>query len=74
RKYPGLQLVTRRIPANDQDEAYRRTEELIKAYPNLRGLIVFGSLGPPGAAQALDEKGLADQIMLVGTTMPNHGA
>ncbi|NIL99042.1 MAG: substrate-binding domain-containing protein [Planctomycetales bacterium] len=72
--YPGLKLVTDRIPANDQDVAYQRTEELIKAYPNLKGMIVFGSLGPPGAARALDEKGLADKIMLVGTTMPNHGA
>lgn len=74
-KYPNLELVTERIPCGeDQELARTKTLELIKAYPDLKGIVGFGSLGPPGAAQALNEKGLADQIAVVGTVLPGHAA
>jgi simple sugar transport system substrate-binding protein len=74
-KYPNLELVTDRIPCGeDQELSKQKTLELIKAYPDLKGIIGFGSLGPPGAAQALKEKGLEDQIAVVGTVIPGHAA
>jgi len=74
-KYPGMQLVTERIPCGeDQELAKQKTLELIKAYPQLQGIIGFGSLGPPGAAQALKEKGLANKISVVGTVLPGQAA
>jgi simple sugar transport system substrate-binding protein len=74
-KYPNLELVTERIPCGeDQELSRQKMLELIKAYPDLKGLIGFGSLGPPGAAQALEEKGLCDQIAVVGTVIPSHAA
>jgi simple sugar transport system substrate-binding protein len=74
-KYPNLELVTERIPCGeDQELSKQKTLELIKAYPDLKGIIGFGSLGPPGAAQALKEKGLEDQIAVVGTVIPGHAA
>jgi simple sugar transport system substrate-binding protein len=75
KKYPGLKLVTDRIPCGE-DQALSRQKmlELIKAYPNLKGLIGYGSLGPPGAAQAVKEKGLEDKIAILGTVIPSHAA
>ena len=74
-KYPNLKLVTDRIPCGeDQELARQKTLELIKAYPNLKGIVGFGSLGPIGAAQALKEKGLADKIGVVGTVIPSQAA
>jgi simple sugar transport system substrate-binding protein len=74
-KYPGLKLVTDRIPcAEDQALSRQKMLELIKAYPNLKGLIGYGSLGPPGAAQAVKEKGLEDKIAILGTVIPSHAA
>lgn len=74
-KYPNLKLVTERIPCGeDQELARQKTLELIKAYPNLKGIIGFGSLGPIGAAQALKEKGLTDKIAVVGTVIPSQAA
>ncbi len=74
-EYPGLELVTERIPAGeDQELARQKTLELIKAYPDLKGIVGFGSLGPPGAAQALEEKGLCEDIAVVGTVIPSHAA
>lgn len=74
-RYPGLELVTERVPhGDDQEQARQKTLELLKAYPELDGLIVYGAPGPPGAAQALKEKGLDGEVALVGTVMPQHGA
>lgn len=74
-KYPNLNLVTERIPCGeDQELARQKTLELIKAYPDLKGIVGFGSLGPPGAAQAIEEKGLSDKIAVVGTVIPSQAA
>ncbi|RLC81272.1 MAG: autoinducer 2 ABC transporter substrate-binding protein [Chloroflexi bacterium] len=73
--YPNLELVTERIPCGeDQELSKQKTLELLKAYPDLKGIIGFGSLGPPGAAQALKEKGLTDVVSVVGTVLPGHAA
>jgi simple sugar transport system substrate-binding protein len=74
-KYPGLELVTTRIPCGeDQELSKQKTLELLKTYPDLNGIVGFGSLGPPGAAQALKEKGLAGKVAVVGTVIPGHAA
>ncbi len=74
-KYPDLELVTSRIPCGeDQELAKQKTLELLKTYPDLDGIVGFGSLGPPGAAQALKEKGLAGKVTVVGTVIPGHAA
>lgn len=74
-RYLGLNLVTERIPfGDDQETARQKTLEVLRAYPELKGMILFGSPGPSGAAQALRERGLADRVAVVGTVMPRHGA
>jgi simple sugar transport system substrate-binding protein len=74
-QYPGLELVTERIPCGeDQELSRQRTLELLQAYPNLKGIVGFGSLGPPGAAQALRERGLIDAVAVVGTVLPGQAA
>jgi simple sugar transport system substrate-binding protein len=72
-KYPGLELATARIPCGeDQQLSKQKTEELIEAYPHLKGIIGYGSLGPIGAAQALKEEGLTNKIAVVGTVIPGQ--
>lgn len=73
--YPDLELVTTRIPCGeDQELSKQKTLELLKTYPDLKGIVGFGSLGPPGAAQALKEKGMAGKVAVVGTVIPGHAA
>jgi simple sugar transport system substrate-binding protein len=75
KKYPGLKLVTDRIPSGENAELSRaKTLELLQAYPNLKAIISFGSLGPIGAAQALREKGLAGKVAVLGNLIPSQGA
>lgn len=71
-KYPNLNLVTERIPTNEkQQEAYSKTLNLLRAYPNLKGIIGVSTPAPIGAAQAVEEKGLEDEVAVVGTSLPN---
>lgn len=74
-KYPDMKEVTDRIPCGEDAElAHTKTLELIKTYPDLKGIIGFGSLGPIGAAQAVREKDLIGKLAVVGNVMPNQAA
>jgi simple sugar transport system substrate-binding protein len=69
--YPGLNLVTDKVPSDEKQQmAYQKTLDLIKAYPSLKGIVGISTPAPLGAAQAVQEKGLADQIAVVGTSLP----
>jgi simple sugar transport system substrate-binding protein/rhamnose transport system substrate-binding protein len=69
--YPGLKLVTERVPSDEKQQvAYQKTLDLLKAYPNLKGFLGYSTPAPLGIAQAIQEKGLQDQIAVVGTALP----
>jgi simple sugar transport system substrate-binding protein len=66
--YPNLKLVADRIEEYDnQNIAYEKTKELIKTYPNLKGIQGSASTTAAGAGLAVEEKGLQDRIMVVGS-------
>ncbi|HHV98770.1 MAG TPA: autoinducer 2 ABC transporter substrate-binding protein [Clostridiaceae bacterium] len=70
-KYPNLKLVTERIPSDEKQQvAYQKALELIKAYPNLKGIVGESTPAPIGIAQAVQEKGLQDKIAVVGCALP----
>lgn len=69
-EYPDLNLVTERIPSDEkQQEAYAKTLDLIKAYPDIKGILGYSTVAPLGVAQAIREKGLQDEITVVGTAV-----
>ena len=71
-KYPNLKLVASRFPVGeDRNLARQKTLELLQTYPDLKGIICYGSEGAPGAGQAIRERGLQGKIAVVGTTTPN---
>lgn len=70
-KYPGLNLVTERIPTNEkQEEAYNKALNLLKAYPNIEGIVAMSSPAPIGAGQAIEELGLVGKVAVTGTGLP----
>jgi len=65
-QYPEMNLVTERIEEYDnQNIAYEKTKELIKAYPNLEGIQGSASTTAAGAGLAVEERGLQDKIAVV---------
>jgi simple sugar transport system substrate-binding protein len=73
KNYPKMKLVADRFPGADEiDTSYKTTLDVIKAYPNLKGVLGFGSNGPIGAGNAVREKRLGKKIAVVGTVLPSQ--
>jgi simple sugar transport system substrate-binding protein len=73
KNYPNLKLVADRFPVSeDRNAARQQTLELLTVYPNLKGVLAFGSQGAPGAGQAIRERSLQGKIAIFGTTYPNE--
>jgi simple sugar transport system substrate-binding protein len=71
--YPKMKLAASRFPGADEvDTSMRTTLDVLKAYPNLKGILGFGSNGPIGAGIAVRQKHLADKVMVVGTVVPSQ--
>lgn len=70
KEYPEMELATERVSSEeDQSVAYRKTKELLRTYPELKGIIGSASIDVPGAGQALEELGLEDEVTVVGTSV-----
>jgi simple sugar transport system substrate-binding protein len=69
--YPKMKLVADRFP-DEIDTSYKTTLDVIKAYPNLKGILGFGSNGPIGAGNAVKEKHLGKKLAVVGTVLPSQ--
>jgi simple sugar transport system substrate-binding protein len=68
--YPNMELVGDKIETNeDAATAYRRTQELLVAYPNIKGFQGSSSNDPVGIGQAIEEAGLEEQTTVVGTSL-----
>lgn len=73
--YPDKVLVQDKIPTNEsQQEAYSKTLDLMKAYPDVKGIICMSTPTVPGAGQALQELGLQNELTVIGSGMPNDSA
>ncbi|WGF86702.1 substrate-binding domain-containing protein [Marinivivus vitaminiproducens] len=73
-KYPDMEMVGDRFGvAESVDDTYRTTLDQLRAHPDLTGILTFGSQGPIGAARALDDRGAAEKVALVGGFSPGQG-
>ena len=73
-KFPKMQLVADRFGvAESVDDSYKTALDQMRAHPDLKGILTFGSQGPIGAGRALLEKGKEKTIVLVGGFSPGQG-
>ena len=73
-KYPKMEMLGDRFGvAESLDESVKTTQDQLRAHPDLKGILTFGSQGPIGAARALDDRGKAKSIVLVGGFSPGQG-
>ena len=72
-KYPNMKLLEaeRRVESQDDGEvAYQTAKELLKKYPDLKGIMGTSSFDAPGVARAIEELGLKGKVFTAGTGMP----
>lgn len=73
-KFPKMELVADRFGvAESVDDSYKTALDQMRAHPDLKGILTFGSQGPIGAGRALVEKGKEKSIVLVGGFSPGQG-
>jgi ABC-type sugar transport system substrate-binding protein len=71
KKYPGLNLVATKPSNEDQKLAFQVAQDLMKAYPKLRGIFGISSVSFPGAAEAVRQAGKKNQVLVTGLSTPN---
>lgn len=75
-KYPELTPVADRYPVGESlDDSYRTSQEILRANPDLKGFVAFGSQGPIGFARALEQQGKTTKdVANVGNVLPKQAA
>lgn len=72
--YPDMYEVTERFGvAENADDSMRTMNDLISAYPDLKGMLGFGSQGPIGAGRAVKQRGMTGKINILGPFSPGQG-
>ena len=72
-KYPNMKLLEAEPRVESQDDgevAYQKAKELIKKYPDLKGIMGTSSFDAPGVARAIEELSLQGKFFTAGTGMP----
>ena len=71
-KYPRMRMVSRKLEDHDDEEiAFQKARNLLRQFPNLRGIFGCAMSSLPGAARAVEKAGLQDQVNVVGTCLPS---
>ena len=70
-KYPKLELVAVKPSNEDQKLAFEVTRDLLKTYPDLKGIFGISSNAFPGAAEAVKQAGLSGKVLVTGLATPD---
>lgn len=70
--YPQMKMVgSKNETFDDQQQAYAKTQELLRAFPSVRGFQGSASTDVAGIGLALEERGMNDATCVMGTSLPS---
>ncbi|HEX2980689.1 MAG TPA: substrate-binding domain-containing protein, partial [Anaerolineaceae bacterium] len=70
--YPNMKVVQRIESKEDQEVAYNTMKDVLKTYPDVKGVMGAAAGDVVGAGRAIEEAGLADKTAVVGTSIPSY--
>jgi rhamnose transport system substrate-binding protein len=73
-KFPRMQLLTLKPSEEDQQLAFQRTQDILKAYPAVQGVWGLSSVAFPGAAEAVQKAGKGGKVAVIGLSTPQSMA
>jgi simple sugar transport system substrate-binding protein len=74
KNHPQMELVGDRYGvAENVDESRKTALDLMRAHPDLKGFLAFGSQGPIGAARAVSERRKGGEVAVLGPFSPGQG-
>lgn len=70
--YPNMTLVgDKNETFDDQQEAYAAAQEVLRAFPDIKGMQGSASTDVAGIGLAIEERGLEDETCVFGTSLPS---
>ena len=73
KNYPNMKLAADRFPGADEiDTTEQVVRNALQAYPDLRGVIGFGSNGPIGAGNVVRQRHLQNKLSVTGFALPSQ--
>ena len=70
--YPNMTLVgDKNETFDDQQQAYAKAQEVLRAYPDIKGMQGSASTDVAGIGLAIEERGLEDATCVFGTSLPS---
>ncbi len=70
-KYPKITVVGGIRHTSDSAQALEQAQQLLTAFPDIKGLVAVPSTAVPGVAQAVSNAGKAGQVAVIGYGSPN---
>lgn len=70
-KYPNIKIVDTREAGEDTQKANTLASDLMKSYPDLKGIIALGAPNLPGAVDAVVSAGKIGDVVVCGNSTPN---
>ncbi len=71
-EYKDMPLVTTVYGDDQDDKSYREMQGLVKAYPNLKGVISPTTIGIRSGAKAIVDGGLTGKVFITGLGLPSE--
>jgi len=71
-KYTKMPLVATVYGDDQDDKSYREMQALVKAHPNLRGVISPTTIGIRAGAKAIMDDGLVGKVFITGLGLPSE--
>ena len=70
--YPNMTLVgDKNETADDAEKAYTKAQEVLRAFPNIKGMQGSASTDVAGIGRAIEERGKEDDTCVFGTSLPS---
>lgn len=70
--YPNLEFIAKYESKEDQEVAYNTMKDVLKTYPDVKGVLGSAAGDVVGAGRAIEEADLQDAIAVVGTSIPSY--
>lgn len=69
--YPNIEIVDTREAGEDTQKANTLASDLMKSYPDLKGIIALGTPNVPGVVDAVKSANKVGEVIVCGNTTPN---
>jgi simple sugar transport system substrate-binding protein len=70
--YPNMTLVgDKNETFDDAEQAYSKSQEVLRAFPNIKGMQGSASTDVAGIGRAVEERGMEDTTCVFGTSLPS---